>query len=35
MSNLLKALGADRIIKLFDIIKFNGGIINSYMKLYR
>lgn len=35
MAKLLKALGADRIVRLYDIIKFNGGLVNSYLKLYR
>lgn len=35
MSKVFKALGADRLVRLYDIIKFNGGLINSYKKLYR
>lgn len=28
-------LGLDRVFKLFRIIRDNGGLVNSYMKLYR
>lgn len=30
-----KFLGLDRVFKLFDLIRQNGGIRASYMKLYR
>lgn len=35
MSKLLKTLGLEKILRLYDIIKFNGGLKNSFLKLYR
>lgn len=35
MSSLWKIFGGDRVVRLYDIIKFNGGIVNSFLKLYR
>jgi len=32
---MTKYLGLDRLGRLFNIIKQNGGIVNSYKKLYR
>lgn len=35
MWKLLNAIGADRAVRLYDVIKFNGGLVNSLRKLYR
>lgn len=28
-------LGLDKVMKVFRIVRQNGGIVNSYMKFYR
>lgn len=35
MSKLPQVLGLDKVLKFFDIIRFNGGIRNSLFKMYR